>query len=66
MKTRITFEELAQLPFFEGVVTLSFLRTGEYELFFGDIPLGREEVDKIVEEVVRALRGTPQAAEIYR
>lgn len=66
MKTRITFEELAQLPFFEGIATLALVRQGEIKLFLGEVPLTAWQVEKIVEEVVRALRGTPQAAEIYR
>jgi hypothetical protein len=66
MKTKITFEELAQLPFFEGVATLSLVRGGEIELFLGEVPLTVWQVEKVVGEVVRALQGAPQLAEIYR
>jgi hypothetical protein len=66
MKTKITFEELAQLPFFEGIATLSLVRRGEIELFLGEVPVTAWQVEKIVKEVVRALEGTPQFTEIYR
>jgi hypothetical protein len=66
MKTKITFEELAQLPFFEGVATLSLVRRGEIELFLGEVPVTAWQVEKIVGEVVRALQGSPQVAEVYR
>jgi len=66
MKTKITFEELAQLPFFEGVATLSLVRRGEIELFLGDVLMTEWQVEKIVEEVVRALQGMPRVVEIYR
>ncbi len=66
MKTKITFEELAQLPFFEGVATLSLVRRGEIELFLGDVLMTEWQVEKIVEEVVRALQGMPRVVEVYR
>lgn len=66
MKTRITFEELAQLPFFEGIATLALVRLGEIELFLGEVPVTGRQVEHMIEEVVWALQGPPQVAELYR
>lgn len=56
MTTQISFDDLAAMPFFEGLVTLALVQMGDLTLMVGEQPARSDQLEKMVDEIVRTLR----------
>ncbi|MBP2146742.1 hypothetical protein J2129_002196 [Methanofollis sp. W23] len=56
MTTQISFDDLVEMPFFEGIVALALAQMGELTLVVGERPARSDQVEKMVDEIVRTLR----------
>ncbi|QYZ79449.1 hypothetical protein E2N92_08410 [Methanofollis formosanus] len=56
MKKELSFEDLVEMPFFEGLAALALARRGDLTLMVGERPAGADQVEKMVDEIVRMLR----------
>jgi hypothetical protein len=56
MKKQISFEDLVEMPFFEGLAALALARMGELTLVVAEQPVRSDQLEKMVDEIVRTLR----------
>lgn len=57
MRDTITFEELVDMPFFEGLAALSLISRGDLILVVGGRQARGPQVEKMVGDIVRIMTG---------
>lgn len=57
MRDTITYEELVDMPFFEGLAAVSLISRGDLNLIVGGRQARRSQIEKMVEDIVRIMTG---------
>jgi hypothetical protein len=62
MRDTINFEELVEMPFFEGLAAVSLISRGDLNLIVGGRSAQRSQIKKMVEDIVRIMTGKETVA----
>jgi len=57
MKESITFEELVEMPLFEGLAAISLITRGDLNLMVGGRSARKSQIEKMVGDLVRIMAG---------
>jgi len=57
MRDTITFEELVDMPFFEGLAAVSLIGRGDLTLIVGGRSARKSQIEKMIGDIVRIMTG---------